>query len=234
VIAAAGLVAALCQVPRRRGQVVAAALVLAGVPAQAVLGGITVLTGLNPWVVASHFLLSMAVIAAAYQLWVRTGAARDGEPVPARGLARLVVTVSLAVLTAGTIVTGSGPHAGDAHAHRTGLDPGQVAQVHADLVFLLVGLSVGLWFATRSRAAAVLVAAELGQGAIGFVQYFTHLPVLAVGLHMAGACLVWIAALGVLDPLRATGRAGADRYASPMRPAIASAKRRAAPSAYPR
>jgi heme a synthase len=182
---------------------VLAALVLGGIPAQGVLGGITVLTGLNPWVVACHFLLSMAIIAAAYALWARTGPATGG-PVPARGLAIAVAVVAVAVLAVGTVVTGSGPHAGDATAPRTGLDAGQVAQLHADLVFLLVGLSVGLWFAARTKAAAVLVAVELGQGGVGFVQYFTHLPELVVALHMAGACLVWIAALAVLRPVPRT------------------------------
>ena len=203
VLAATVLASALFQRPVRRDRVVLAALVLGGIPAQGVLGGITVLTGLNPWVVAGHFLLSMAIIAAAYALWARTGPATGG-PVPARGLAIAVAVVAVAVLAVGTVVTGSGPHAGDATAPRTGLDAGQVAQLHADLVFLLVGLSVGLWFATRTKAAAVLVTVELGQGVVGFVQYFTHLPELVVALHMAGACLVWIAALAVLRPVPRT------------------------------
>src|SRR2546430_2154437 len=78
---------------------------------------------------------------------------------------------------------------------------GTVAQLHADLVMLLIGLSVGLLIAAPvalRRAAAVLVGVELAQGAIGFVQYFSHLPVLLVGLHMAGACAVWLATLNVL------------------------------------
>jgi cytochrome c oxidase assembly protein subunit 15 len=205
VLAAAALASALCQQPRRRRDVVLAAVVLGGIPAQAVLGGITVLTGLNPWVVACHFLLSMALIAAAYGLWAGPA---TGKP-PA--FARTVAAVAVAVLAAGTVVTGSGPHAGDATAPRTGLDPGQVAQFHADLVFLLLGLSVGLWFATRARAAAILVGVELGQGVVGFVQYFTHLPELVVGLHMAGACLVWLATLNAL-------RAGAPQPAAPRSP----------------
>jgi heme a synthase len=107
-------------------------------------------------------------------------------------------------------VTGSGPHAGDEHAHRTGLDPGMVAQLHADLVMLLIGLSVAWYFALRAvvapraarRAALVLVGVELAQGAIGFVQYFTHLPALLVGAHLAGACAVWLAALHTQTAIR--------------------------------
>ncbi len=210
VLAVAALVSVLLQRPRRRDQTVLAVLVLAGIPAQAVLGGLTVLSRLNPWLVAAHFMLSMAVIAPAYLLWV--AARRPAGPTvqvvgtALRGLVGLVTATSLAVLAVGTVVTGSGPNAGDQHARRTGLDPGMVAQFHADLVMLLIGLSLALWLALRGagappgavRAAAVLVGVELSQGVIGFVQYFTHLPVLLVGLHMAGACAVWLATLAVV------------------------------------
>ncbi len=214
-LAVACLVLALAQLPRRRDRITWATLVLAGIAGQAVLGGITVDSVLNPWIVAAHFLLSMALIAAAYRFWLL---ARDPAPpagaVPARVrlLARLVVGVTAAVLVAGTVVTGSGPHAGDASAERTGLDFTSVTQVHADLVMLLIGLSVALLIfapAGLRRAAAVLVGVELAQGAIGLFQYLTHLPVLAVGLHMAGACAVWVAALGVL------AASGAARFPEP-------------------
>ncbi len=96
------------------------------------------------------------------------------------------------------MVTGSGPHAGDVDAPRNGLDPVQTSQLHADLVFLLVGLSVGLWFVLRAtraepraiRAAQTVVLVEVLQGAIGFVQYFTDLPIVLVGLHMLGAAIL--------------------------------------------
>jgi heme a synthase len=209
-LAVAGAVLALLQRPRRGTRLTWAGLVLTGIAAQAVLGGATVHTVLNPWIVSAHFLLSIAVIAVAYRFWVATREADGpGRPLlsrPLRGLSWLVVGVSAAVLTAGTVVTGSGPHAGDVNARRTGLDPGMVAQLHADLVMLLIGLSIGLWYALRTaagprptiRAAAVLVGVELAQGLIGFVQYFTHVPALLVGLHMAGACAVWLATLTVL------------------------------------
>jgi len=213
-IAVACLVAALVERPRRGSTIRLALAVLLGIPAQAVLGGITVLTHLNPWVVGLHFLVSVALIAAAYALWRRT-AEGDGTPVPlvpapVRHLARITAVTALAVITAGVVVTGSGPHAGDEHAKRTGLDPALVAQLHADLVFLLIGLTVALCFAMPATAAprsAVLAAAtllviELGQGLIGFVQYFTHLPVALVAAHMLGAALVWTGALAVLWSLR--------------------------------
>lgn len=193
--------------------------VFLGIPAQGVVGGITVLTNLNPWVVGLHFLASIGVLAAAYALWRRTvddpTRRRAPLPAPLRQLVWVLTAVSLAVVALGVIVTGSGPHAGDVDAHRTGLDPETISQVHADVVFLLVGLSVAVWFAARAtgarrtaRAALVLVAVELAQGAIGFVQYFTGLPEILVGLHMLGACLVWMATLSVLWSTR--GNSGGD------------------------
>ncbi|MFI7597879.1 heme A synthase [Actinoplanes sp. NPDC049681] len=213
-IALATFIAALLQKPRRRSLVLLSLAAGLGIPGQGVIGGITVLTDLNPWVVGLHFLLSMALIAVTWALWQRT---REGDaPVrrlvarPLRHLAALTALVSSAVIMVGVIVTGSGPHAGDENAKRNGLDPATISQAHADLVFLLIGLSVALWFALRAvhapapaiRAAALFVAVELSQGLIGFVQYFTHLPVILVAAHMLGACLVWVATLNVLWRLR--------------------------------
>jgi cytochrome c oxidase assembly protein subunit 15 len=214
-ITLACFLAAVLERPRRRPLVRLSVLALLSVPAQIVLGGITVLTKLNPWAVGSHFLLSMGLIVAAWALWRRCqesdAPTRPVVPGAIRVLARLTAGAALAVIVAGVVVTGSGPHAGDAHAKRNGLDPQMVAQFHADLVFLLIGLSAALWLALRAvdaprpavRAALTLLVVELAQGLIGFVQYFTHLPVLLVGAHMLGATLVWIAALAVLWSQRA-------------------------------
>jgi len=213
-IALACFIAALLEKPRRRSLIVLSLAVGLGIPGQGVIGGITVLTDLNPWVVGLHFLLSMVLIALAYALWRRTAEGdrprRTLVPAPLPALARLLALVSAAVIVLGVIVTGSGPHAGDENAKRNGLDPATISQTHADLVFLLIGLSVGLWFALRAakaprpaiRAAGILIVIELGQGLIGFVQYFTNLPVLLVGAHMLGACLVWVGTLSVLWSLR--------------------------------
>ncbi len=231
-VAVLGLVSAWLQRPRDRRVVALAGAVFAGIPAQAGLGGLTVLTHLNPWVVAGHFLLSMAVIATAYAFW--RACAPAGGPVgvgpQVRRLTWLLTGVCAAVLVLGTVVTGSGPHAGDANARRTGLDPGAVAQLHADGVFVLIGLSVALWFVLRAvdapagavRAAALLIGVELAQGLIGFVQYFTHLPVLLVGLHMAGACAVWLATLAVLDAVTPPSRRAARATAARPAPATAA------------
>jgi cytochrome c oxidase assembly protein subunit 15 len=211
-IVGATLVATLLRRPRDRRLVLLAGLLAAGVLGQAVVGGITVLTGLNPYVVAAHFLVSMAALAAAYFLWARASGDRaEGVAAPVRWLAIAVVVTTIAVLTIGTVVTGSGPHAGDPKTPRTGFDPELVAQLHTDAVFLLLGLSVAAWLALRAigagrapvSAAAILVGAELAQGVIGFVQYFTALPIALVAAHMAGACAVWLAALHLYATTRA-------------------------------
>jgi len=233
-IVLAGLLAALLHRPGRRSLVLLSGAVALGIPAQAVVGGLTVLTDLNPWVVGLHFLASMAVIAAAFAFWQATvehatvehptvehptvegvtvkpaGPVRPTVPGPLRTLAWITAGMTGLVLTVGTWVTGSGPHSGDHGAARNGLDPESISQLHADAVFLLLGLSIALWFALRAvrapagavRAAGLLLLAELSQGLVGFVQYLTGLPVLAVGAHMLGACLVWLAALAVLRATR--------------------------------
>jgi cytochrome c oxidase assembly protein subunit 15 len=174
------------------------------IPTQAALGGITVLTDLNPWVVSLHLVLSLAIISVAVLLLHRL----DSAPgVPAGGLAPALAWTTYAatwlVLYAGTVVTGSGPHAGDASSPRNGLDPLQISQLHADLVFLLVGLTIGLGFLLRStgrdvRPVLALGGVEVLQATVGFVQYFAGLPVAVVMLHMLGAALVMAASAWVL------------------------------------
>ena len=186
----------------RRG-VTRLALVLAiGVPAQAVLGGITVLVDLNPWVVAGHLLLSMAMIGVAVALILRVrrpdGPARLAVPLPIAWLVRLIFVVGWVVLYLGTVVTGSGPYAGDASAPRNGLDPRAMAQLHVDFVFLLLGLTVAAWLVMRAvpapgaarDAVQVLLLVELAQSVVGFVQYFGGLPIVVVALHLLGSALV--------------------------------------------
>ena len=189
------------------------ALVLAlGIPAQAVIGGITVLTDLNPWIVSFHLLCSLAIIGVAVLFLQRLDhpappAVASG---PVTGLAWATFAAAWVVLYVGTVVTGSGPHAGDVDSPRNGLDPLELSQLHADVVFLFVGLTVGLLFALLAtggpplarRAVVVLLALEVGQGAIGFVQYFTDLPIVLVGLHMLGAALISAAATWVLIQVR--------------------------------
>lgn len=168
-----------------------------GIPFQGVIGGITVLTDLNPWIVSLHLLLSMALVAASVLLIVRvrgTGV----EPVDAVHvwLVRTTYAVLWVVVYLGTIVTGSGPHAGDAKAPRNGLDPADISQLHTDAVFLLVGLTAGCWLALRASApvaawaALIVLVVELAQGLIGFVQYATDLPIALVAAHLVGAAIL--------------------------------------------
>jgi cytochrome c oxidase assembly protein subunit 15 len=156
------------------------------IPFQIVLGGITVLSHLNPWIVSFHLLSSMAIIGLAVVFLWRIDRTLP-TPTP---LAWATFAAAWAVLYLGTVVTGSGPHAGDIHAKRNGLSPLQTAQFHADLVFLLVGLTVALLLLGRTRAAVWLFVIEMLQGVIGYTQYFTHLPDTLVGIHMFGAALV--------------------------------------------
>jgi cytochrome c oxidase assembly protein subunit 15 len=210
-IAAVAVLAAWRQRQRVPGVLTGAVWVLIGIGMQGVIGGITVHLALNPWIVATHFLASMVLIAIAYLFWVRTREVppRWTAPRAVRTGGVLIVAVSAVVLVLGTVVTGSGPHSGDTRASRTGFDPAAMSQLHGDAVFVLLGLSVALWLALRglsaplrvTRAAGVLVLVELSQGVVGFVQYFTGLPWPVVILHMLGACLVWTSALAVLVSL---------------------------------
>jgi cytochrome c oxidase assembly protein subunit 15 len=202
---------------RQRRYAGLALLALLGVPAQAVLGGIVVLTDLNPWLVAAHFLLSVAIIAATFLLWWRVvEPSTVAVPRAAQLLTRALVGVAALVLAAGSVVTGAGPHAGDltdGKVRRIDLPIAGAAQLHADLVMVLIGLTVGvLALATTLHAtplrkvATILLGVELAQGVVGYTQYFLHVPPLLVGLHMFGACLVWLGALGVLLTARAGTR----------------------------
>ena len=195
-----------------------------GIPAQAIVGGVTVLTDLNPWVVSFHLLCSLAIIGLAVLFLRRID---QPAPEPARGPAVVLAWITFAaawvVLYVGTVVTGSGPHAGDADSPRNDLDPLQVSQLHADAVFLFVGLTIGLLFAVHAvggtaeakRAIAVLLGVELAQGTIGFVQYFTDLPEVLVGFHMLGAALVSATVTWALLAVRSPMGGPTPRSASP-------------------
>lgn len=194
----------------RRDLLRRAGLLVLGTLAQAVLGAVTVLTGLHPVTVMAHFLVSMVLIAIAVDGYARAGGGPSLGPSgvrrEVRGLvAGLLVAVS-ALLVLGTVVTGTGPHSGDDDAtNRLPFDLASVTQLHADAVFLVLGLTLGVLVAARvsdpqspvSRPAGILLAVLLAQGVVGYAQYLTDLPVLLVGIHQLGACLVWIAALRV-------------------------------------
>jgi cytochrome c oxidase assembly protein subunit 15 len=189
------------------------------VMSNAVLGGITVLTGLNPYTVALHLIAAMGLVWVALLMWERS---KEGDGTPEPAVTRPVVQLSYVLVTvigllvaAGTLVTGAGHHPGSPGKDgrpvpRIPLDYDRLAQAHADLAFLSVGLSLAVIFvfaavkappAARARARELFVLL-LAQGALGFVQYFTHVPEILVGVHMLGATLVWVAVLRIPPALR--------------------------------
>jgi len=226
-VAVAVFVAALRTVPRRRDLVYLAAVQPLGVVAQAVWGGVTVLTDLHPVTVAGHFMLSPLLLIACVALYVRAGEG-DG-PVRVlvdrrlRALALALVWVTGLLMVAGTVVTGTGPHAGDDRAERFDFAIEQVTRVHSLLAWLTVALTVallaGLWRHDAPprvrRAALTLLAVEAAQGAIGYIQYFLGVPALLVGLHMLGSALVWIAVLNVAFATRERGPLASAESAAP-------------------
>ena len=171
-----------------------------GIEGQGVLGGVTVLTGLHPATVAAHFLLSIILIAGATSLRAQRFAPFEKEdPAPlVKKIATAHIAISFLVLFLGTLVTGTGPHAGDATSERFPFDLRTMAWLHADVVIALFGTTLALFVVhgvsshTKKRLRIFLVIA-LGQGLIGYVQWFSDLPELLVGFHLVGSTLVWIA-----------------------------------------
>lgn len=197
------------------------AIVALGVPLQAVIGGITVLTDLNPWVVSLHLVASLLMVMVCLALLdhLRSPARPDAPPLP-RALAGAILAVGCVVLYLGTMVTGAGPHAGDAEAVRNGLTPRVISHVHAASVYLLIALTVALLVVAVRRGdrwltvvVGALLGLELLQGVVGWTQYLLDLPELLVAIHMLGAGLlaagfarVWLA-VRAHEPVQAdTGR----------------------------
>lgn len=206
---------------RRRDLVWLAAAQPLGVVAQAVIGGIVVLTKLNPAAVSVHFLVSASIVAAAVALYVRCtqDPKTSGEPSAAvvrrdlQLISAALVAVTCVMLAAGTVVTGTGPLAGHADTPRYKLPLEGVTQLHADIGWLMAGLAVALVLGLRLsgappravRAGWIMLAALGSQGVIGYIQYFTHLPTGLVWVHVTGSVLVWIAVLRLFFAVRDRG-----------------------------
>jgi heme a synthase len=175
--------------PRTDLRWLAAGLAL-GIPLQGVIGGITVLTQLNPYVVGLHLLLSMVLIALAVWL-VRK--AWHLAPAPATGLSAAATRVTFVLMWLaiwlGTLVTGSGPHAGDQNAPRNGLDGMLLTRLHTSVVYATVAATVICFVLLRSRAVVLLLLVEMVQAGIGVAQYQLGLPIWLVALHLFGASL---------------------------------------------
>ena len=174
---------------------------LLGVIAQGILGGITVRTDLHPNFVAPHFLISIILIPGAVSLYSRRRTPAvfvKSSPLTNRISLAHITTAFLAIVL-GTIVTGSGPHAGDAQAERLNLDIQTVSWLHADAVIILLGITLAFYVAQGTsertkKTIKIFAALALVQGGIGYIQYFTGVPEILVGAHILGATLVWIAA----------------------------------------
>lgn len=216
----AAVLGSLFRRPRRRDLIVLSVLLVVGVLANAVLGGISVLVDLHPLAVQGHMLLSMALIITGSVL-VRRAGEPDGVPrtkvvsEPTSHLAWVLFGLTCVAVVTGTLVTGAGPHAGDEDAERLAIAIPTVARAHGATVVaalvVAVGLGVRVWKRSADRRAignAVSTWIFLGalQAGLGYVQYFNGVPALLVGIHVGGATAVMIAAtFVVLDTSRASG-----------------------------
>lgn len=247
------LVLAVRRVPHPRSWSQLALLQAAVVPLQAVIGGLLVLSGLNPYVLILHFLTSFLLVYGAAALLrrvldatpspdpttpvdPRNGHGRTGADSTRAGsvdhrvvgvdhrvvgvLSGALVAATAVVLVLGTLVTGTGPHAGDPKVHRLPFNPRDVTQLHADAVYLLVGLvlatTVVAWGSPYRRTVLGLGGLVLAQGGIGYWQYFTGVPPVLVGLHVLGATLVFTTAAWLHQTTRARAAVPPSRSAAPL------------------
>lgn len=219
-------------------------LILCGIPTQAIIGGITVLTNLNPWVVALHFIVSGGLVMVSTMLLSRIRLERKhrgeiGHPLVSGqrdaltgSLATVILFSAWAAVILGTVVTGTGPHAGDPGSPRHGFNPDIVTRLHVVPVYILCAAAILLVIRQRQLrtsgaqrgAAWFLVAVILAQGAIGYWQHWTGLPILLVGVHMLGAALTIIAGIAVWDRYRSSYRTAGLTTTAPQREAEWSSK----------
>ena len=242
VLAALG---SLLRTPRRRDLIWLSAGLVAGVVGQVVLGGLVVLFDLYPPLVMAHFGLSMLLLWCAVVLHHRAGQdppaggaalSGPGRPAPGPGLpsmARVLLVATAIVVLLGTVVTGSGPHPGsngDQVVERLPFSLHAAARLHSAAVWLLVFLVVVFAVSARAARAApevlrrveVVLAAVVAQGAVGYVQYFTRLPALLVGVHVAGAAGVWVAVVRLQQSVTAPGPADRQVGDAEHEPALVS------------
>jgi cytochrome c oxidase assembly protein subunit 15 len=210
VVVIVAVLGSLRRVPRRPDLVRYSLGLVAGVVGQVVLGGLTVLFDLAPPLVMGHFLLSMGLLWCAVVLHHRAGRPDDSVEVVADDpelvrVTRLLMATAAFVLFLGTVVTSTGPHGGDETAQRLGFDPRAAARVHGIAVLLFLALLLyTVYGMVRTgaapallRRAEVLLAVVVAQTVVGYAQYFTGVPALLVGIHIAGATAVWVAVVGL-------------------------------------
>ena len=196
--------------PKRRDLITLAWLLVAGVLVQVVIGGIVVLTGLNPYANMAHFLASMVLIAVALLLYRRAGVARPVQwfrtfPADLVNVVRVLVLFGVVAVVTGTVVTATGPHAGGEDAVRFGFELSNVARIHGLSVVTTVAILVYLlWrlrkspYATDQRDSLVMLGyVSVAQGIVGYSQYLTGVPVFLVGVHIIGATAFFLALCNV-------------------------------------
>jgi cytochrome c oxidase assembly protein subunit 15 len=180
-----------------------AVLLVLGIIAQALLGGVTVLTGLNSWVVGAHFLVSGVLISIASVLVWRVYSPKH-EPISYQAvlMAWPIFIVGWVTVIVGVVVTGAGPHAGDANTPRNGLDLETWQHYHSWPAYLMTGMVllalVLVWRSVQSRklknpavkSLGILLIASILQGLLGIVQANMGVPALLAGVHMLGASLI--------------------------------------------
>ena len=197
--------------PRHRKTIWLAIGLVIGVLVQVLLGALVVITGLNPWSNMAHFLVSMALITTAVllvdqakpQLQKRSDSVSALSQLSIR-TSKWIVALSGIAIVFGTLVTGTGPHAGDERAIRLGFDLRTITRAHSMFVLLCVGLTLFLFVRIKKqtreweilgRPLEIFLAAAVAQGALGYLQYFSGVPAQMVALHVALAIAVWISAL---------------------------------------
>ena len=215
VVAAAVIVAVSTSVllrPRSRKITANAAVLVVGVLVQVVLGAYVVLTGLNPWSNMAHFLVSIALVSAAYVLVRRVEVLinpPDADEIRDKPLRWVLFSMTCAVLFLGTVVTGAGPHSGTEQATRLGISVKRATQMHSISVWVMVLVALVLTLRARksparwSREGTMmmrLMAALCAQGFIGYVQYFAGVPAPLVAVHVTLSVIVWLCAFEVFLP----------------------------------
>ena len=196
--------------PKRRDLIWLSWSLVIGVLAQIIIGGVVVLTGLNPFANMAHFLVSLLLITGSFFLMRR---ARNPESMPMfrvmpltiSRVAKALIVMASCTLVTGTVVTATGPHAGDEDAVRFGFELSNVARIHS--ISMLITLSIVIYLLLVSRKSANAVMAEpaqtllfatLLQAVIGYTQYFTEVPATLVAAHIAGALFFFVATLNII------------------------------------
>ena len=213
VVAAATLLAALRRTPRRPDLTWLSAGLIAGIFAEAAIGGVVVYSKLNPYVVMTHFMVGIALLTVSVLLALRAGRA-PGPGVPmvttaVRRLAYWMTAVLVLAIAAGTATTGAGPHAGGKGAVRIPVPLSDMARTHAEIVIVLGLMTLAmLYLLDHTRApervmarGRILLAVMVAQGIVGYTQYFTRLPAFLVGIHVFGVTVLWTTMLWFVDGL---------------------------------